>query len=59
MDKTLFQKLASEERKQLQDSIRQTLLEIQQLRERIKEDQIDIEQSRIRTEAMLAHLTAR
>ena len=56
---TVFQEPTAEESKQLQEAIRQSLVQIQQLRERMKNDQIDIEQSRTRTEAMLAHLKVR
>jgi hypothetical protein len=56
MDETAFQEPTAEESKQLQDAIRQSLMQIQQLRERMKMDQEDIEQSRARTEAMLARL---
>jgi hypothetical protein len=59
MDETVSQEPTAEESKQLQDAIRQSLLQIQQLRERMKIDQEDIEQSRARTEAMLARLMVR
>ena len=50
---------SSKEGNQIQEAIRQSLTQIQELRERIKSDQEDIKQSRARTEAMLARLKAK
>lgn len=59
MNETVLQEPTIEENKQLQEAIRQSLTQIQELRERMKSDQEDIEQSRARTEAMLARLKVR